>query len=85
MLVCYTKIKEMKRAGVYRIRGTKGARVGQSKDVTRRVPEVLRERGRCIGRPLKIDFFPATGQANRRRLEKKIIDQTKPSCNIIRA
>ena len=85
MLVCYSKIKEMKRAGVYRIRGTRGTRVGQSKNVPRRIPQVLREHERCIGKPVKIDFFPAVGQANRRRLEKKVIARTRPSCNIINA
>lgn len=75
----------MKRAGVYRIWGTGGTRVGQSQNVPKRIPQVLREHGGCIGKPLKIDFFPAAGQANRRRVERKIIDRTRPSCNIIRA
>jgi hypothetical protein len=72
----------MKRAGVYVIRGTKGTRVGQSTNVYRRIPEVLKQRRKCVGQPRRIEFYPAQGVANRRRLEKCIIQKVHPSCNI---
>ena len=72
----------MKRAGVYVIRGTKGTRVGQSTNVHRRIPEVLRQHRQCVGQPRRIEFYPAQGVANRRRLERHIIQKVHPSCNI---
>lgn len=70
----------MKRAGVYVIRGAKGT--GWSINVHRRIPEVLRQRRQCIGQPRRIEFYPAQGVTNRRRLEKRIIQKVRPLCNI---
>jgi hypothetical protein len=64
------------------IRGTGGTRVGQSNDIYRRIPEVLRQHQKCVGQPRRIEFYPAQGVANRRRLEKLIIQEVQPSCNI---
>lgn len=74
-----------KKAGVYTIKGSRGTRVGQSKDVPSRVAQVIRELGPRLGKVKLVEFVPVPGVKRRRQVEKKIIDKVQPSLNKIRA
>jgi hypothetical protein len=71
-------------AGVYVIFGTRGLRIGESRCLERRLPEVLREYGRCIGKVKEIRYVPEINRRRRRRIEKELIEELRPFCNPIR-
>ena len=59
--------------GAYRLVGTKGTRIGESKCLEERLPDAIREHKHCIGRVKKVEIMVESRRRRRLQIQRQAI------------